>query len=275
MAIGRISGPMLLRNLERQGLDLSIDGDIIYFDVTRRRVGINTAAPRQALDVQGNVIINGKVSVDGLYSLPTYVPDNGSILVATGGPNSETFWGPAPPASGIRRRKFEYTFASLPGYGNVQAAFSLGVSSVVYNLTVTRPAGVGIGTVKVEAFTSPARDDENPYTFIATDDHQTDDGTVYLNDGSSFQSRQYSIWANFEEPPTQNIYVTVSRLDNYYPGDSVKLELFYYPAVTDNGIALEVLAALPAANNYVGKMVFRTTDNTVHVYGPSGWVALN
>ena len=31
MAIGRISGPMLFSNLERQGLDLAIEGNLIYF----------------------------------------------------------------------------------------------------------------------------------------------------------------------------------------------------------------------------------------------------
>ena len=45
MAIGRISGPMLVPNLERQGVDLSIEGNLIYFDVTNKRVGINTSTP--------------------------------------------------------------------------------------------------------------------------------------------------------------------------------------------------------------------------------------
>ena len=31
MAIGRISGPMLRANLERQGTDLSIETDLLYF----------------------------------------------------------------------------------------------------------------------------------------------------------------------------------------------------------------------------------------------------
>lgn len=55
MAIGRITGPMLFPNLERQGVDLAIDGNLIYADVTNRRVGINTTAPGYSLDVPGNV----------------------------------------------------------------------------------------------------------------------------------------------------------------------------------------------------------------------------
>lgn len=266
MAIGRISGPMLLRNLERQGLDLSIDGDVIYFDVTRRRVGINTTTPRRALDVQGNVIINGKVTIDSLYSLPTYQPPTGSMLIASGGVEGETYWGPAPPASTIRRRRFTYTIPSLAGYGSANIVFELGTASIVYDLTVSRPC-------RVEAFTTPNRDDVNPYTFIATTDHLTDDGTVILNDGSSFQSRQYSIWANFEEPPTQNVYVTVSSLDNFYPGDPVTIDLFYYPAVTDSGNVLDVVSGFPVG--YIGKMIFNLNDNRVYVYGPTGWIVLN
>ena len=55
MAIGRITGPMLFSNLERQGTDLAIDGNLIYADVTNRRVGINNASPAYTLDSPGNV----------------------------------------------------------------------------------------------------------------------------------------------------------------------------------------------------------------------------
>ena len=54
MAIGRISGPMLQSNLERQGLDLSIETDLLYFDVTNNRIGVRTAMPSYSLDVLGN-----------------------------------------------------------------------------------------------------------------------------------------------------------------------------------------------------------------------------
>lgn len=55
MAIGRISGPMLYNNLERQGIDLAIDGNLVYADVSNRRVGIGTSSPQYSLDVPGNV----------------------------------------------------------------------------------------------------------------------------------------------------------------------------------------------------------------------------
>lgn len=57
MAIGKISGPMLQTNLDRQGVDLSIDTDVAYFDVTNKRLGINNSSPSQTLDVNGNASI--------------------------------------------------------------------------------------------------------------------------------------------------------------------------------------------------------------------------
>ena len=46
---------MLQTNLERQGINLSVDGNLIYADVSNRRVGINTSNPQYSLDSPGNV----------------------------------------------------------------------------------------------------------------------------------------------------------------------------------------------------------------------------
>jgi hypothetical protein len=70
MAIARINGPMLSSNLERQGVDLAIDGNVIYADVTNRRVGVNTSTPAYALDIVGNAhlgnvyILGNTITVD-------------------------------------------------------------------------------------------------------------------------------------------------------------------------------------------------------------------
>jgi hypothetical protein len=57
MAIGKISGQMLFDNLQRLGVDLAIDGNLAYFDVTNRRVGISTSTPQYAFDSAGNARI--------------------------------------------------------------------------------------------------------------------------------------------------------------------------------------------------------------------------
>jgi hypothetical protein len=90
MAIGKISGPMLQTNLERQGVDLAIDTDVVYFDVTNKRLGVNTGSPSRTLDVNGNASIaeiqitgNTITSTNGKLNLGS-IDD---ILVTGGMPN--------------------------------------------------------------------------------------------------------------------------------------------------------------------------------------------
>ena len=268
MAISRITGPMLVNDLERQGVNLSFDGNLIYLDVSERRVGINTTTPNVELDVVGranissNLYVGGSVTVGDLYRLPTEAPGAGQIIVASGN-GLDTVWAPGPPESSIGRRRYETTITSLLGYGSVDLTLSLGISSIVYGLTVSRP-------VKVEVFSTPARDEPNPYTFIATPDHLTDDGVVVLNDGSSYQSRQYSIFSNLEDPPQPNVYVTVSSLDPYEAATPVQLSFYYFPAVTDSRPAVEILETLPSVG-YEGKLIFVTSTNTTHLWANGDW----
>ena len=273
MAIGRISGPMLVPDLQRQGIDLSIDGNLIYFDVTRNRVGINTNTPETDFQVVGtanitlDLFVGNSITVGNLYTLPVEKPGYGAILTAEGFDSLRTYWSPAPPELGIRRRKYETTVSSLLGYGSVDLVLNLGVSSIIYGLTVSRP-------VKIEVFGTPQKNEPNPYTFIATPDHLSDDGVVVLNDGSSYQSRQYSIFANFEEPPQPNVYVTISSLDPYEAATPVTLSLFYFPAVTDSRPGVEVVQSLPTTGNYEGKFVYLKNGNSgnLYIWASNSWV---
>ena len=68
MAINRISGNILQDNLQR-GSDLSIQGNLIYFDVVNNRVGIKTSVPTDDLEVDGsfrvgNVVITAGGNID-------------------------------------------------------------------------------------------------------------------------------------------------------------------------------------------------------------------
>ena len=78
MAIGKISGPMLQTNLERQGVDLSVDGNVAYFDVTNRRLGVNTV-PTTTLDVNGNAKIANFSFAANTITSTTGVINLGSI----------------------------------------------------------------------------------------------------------------------------------------------------------------------------------------------------
>ena len=81
MAIGRISGPMLRANLERQGVDLSIETDLLYVDVNNNRIGINQAVPTTSLHVDNVTIENNQIrSVSGALDL-----GSNSDITITGG----------------------------------------------------------------------------------------------------------------------------------------------------------------------------------------------
>jgi len=89
MAIGKISGPMLQTNLERQGVDLSIDGNLIYADVTNRYVGIN-GEPTTSFHVFGNATISNIVIGGNTISSETGVVNFGSnanITISGGASN--------------------------------------------------------------------------------------------------------------------------------------------------------------------------------------------
>ena len=276
MAIGRISGPMLVPNLERQGIDLAVDGDLIYFDVGRRRVGINTFTPTTELDVVGNAKISANltvgtgpedtISVGTKYSLPTTIPGYGQVITSMGGGDLATYWAPGLPDSAIRRHKYETTINNLLGFGTSEFKLNLGVSAIVYSVGVSRP-------VKVEVFGTAAKDEDNPYTFIATPDHLVDDGTVILNDGSSFQSRQYSIFTNMETPPDSNVYVTLTSLSPYLASTPITFSVYYFPAVTDSRPGTEILQSLPTTGNYNGRTVFVVPTTKLHVFVNNAWVS--
>ena len=78
MAIGKINGPMLQPNLERQGQNIALDGDLTYWDVNNRYVGIKTTVPNYPLEVRGNVragniyLLGNSISTDsGVLNLGT------------------------------------------------------------------------------------------------------------------------------------------------------------------------------------------------------------
>lgn len=55
MAVGKISGPLLSSNLVRDGVNLAVETDLLFLDVNKSRIGINTDSPQFDLDVNGSV----------------------------------------------------------------------------------------------------------------------------------------------------------------------------------------------------------------------------
>jgi hypothetical protein len=90
MAIGKISGPMLQTNLARQGVDLSVDTNLVYFDVTNRRLGIGITAPSYTLDISGNAHLGNLYILGNTVTSDTGVINFGTtsnITIGGGSPN--------------------------------------------------------------------------------------------------------------------------------------------------------------------------------------------
>jgi hypothetical protein len=74
MTINYVKGQILSNNLERDGIDLAFDTDLVYLDVGANSVGINTTTPASTLEVVGNITVGnilipnvGNVSVGNVY----------------------------------------------------------------------------------------------------------------------------------------------------------------------------------------------------------------
>ena len=82
MAVGRISGPLLKRNLIRDGVELTVrntasDADILYIDVVNGRIGVNSSTPGYDLDVNGTTntteLRSGLANIDDVEINDAYV----------------------------------------------------------------------------------------------------------------------------------------------------------------------------------------------------------
>lgn len=273
MAIGRISGPMLFANLERQGVDLSIEGNLIYFDVNRKRIGINTNNPEFDVHITGyantqaNLFVNGniiasEVAITNEYTLPNIKGPAGTVITSDGA--GRAYWGEAGGGAQIERKQWSYQISDLPSGAFTEFDIDIGIASIVYALTVNRP-------VLVEVYATALKNETNPYTFLATLGHLTDDGTVLLNDGSVIQQRQYSIFANQETPPQNRVYGRITNIDGV--SGPVTLDLTYFSAVTDNvsgNYETNVVNALPLYG-YTGETVLLVPANNMYVWYNNTW----
>lgn len=67
MAISKIAGPMLLQNLDRQGVPLQFTTDgstLLYLNFSQNRIGVNTLATTETLTVGGNLSLPN-LKIDG------------------------------------------------------------------------------------------------------------------------------------------------------------------------------------------------------------------
>jgi cytoskeletal protein CcmA (bactofilin family) len=80
--IGRISGPLLFSNLERNGVDLAFRNnlgttELLFLDVNNNRIGVNTDSPSSALQLPNTLKTVNLIT--GNLTLPEYVLSNSEI----------------------------------------------------------------------------------------------------------------------------------------------------------------------------------------------------
>jgi hypothetical protein len=125
-------------------------------------------------------------------------------------------------ADGItsRRKLYSFDIPTLATGAVFRHTAEIGYANLVYNLTVTAPVKVEVFSTSAAATSTvvPNPFEPNPYTFIATSRRTTDDGTIYFSDGTSMQTRQYSMFANLEDPATKNVYFKITGINDIYGG---------------------------------------------------------
>jgi hypothetical protein len=78
---------MLFSNLDRQGVDLAFDSNLVYLDVANRRVGITNSSPQYTIDSPGNVKLANVTIQGSAFSSNTgvmYFGSNANVSI-TGG----------------------------------------------------------------------------------------------------------------------------------------------------------------------------------------------
>lgn len=99
-----------------------------------------------------------------------------------------------------------YTCENLAVDGTHEFQMELGAIATALKIETSRP-------VRVRAWSTPEKEDINPYEFISTADHLVDDGRQLFADGTVFRTRNYSIFANFEDPIRNLTYWTFDSID--------------------------------------------------------------
>ena len=177
--------------------------------------------------ITGNITANGSATITGNITANANLSVGNNVTV-TGNTTSSNFYQGQHRVLDessrfnitAQRVDVSYTTNVVPLASSIDFEIDIGSAVVVYALTVSRPC-------RVEVFNSATRNERNPYTFVATAEHLTDDGSTLMSDGSVIQSRQYSIFANLDN--TGKAYFRITNIDNVTT--PVTVEFTYFAGV--------------------------------------------
>jgi hypothetical protein len=244
MAIGRISGAMLYNNLERQGIDLAIEGNLLYVDVTNRRLGVNNSAPNYDIDAIGNVRLarltilgdtitsnTGKIGLGSISNVVIYGGSPNYVLQTDGAGNLSFIDANASPA-------IEAFSANLGAY-QIYANANIGS---IYNHLNTLDANVGnyenttnanIGTLYLGNISTNAN---LGMLYLGNISTNANLGTLYLgNISTNANLGAYQIYANAN---IGSIYNHLNTLDanvgNYENTTNANIGTLYLGNISTN-----------------------------------------
>ena len=204
MAIGRISGPLLSKNLLRDGVDLAFETDLLYLDVSNGRIGIRKSNPAYELDVNGTINAN---NLKVLYTGPgTGISQLGNLIIQTG--TISTNVGPITIApSGNENVNIIgdtnvtgnlHATGNITADGNITLGNNTSTDTVIFeseigsNLIPTIDNGFSVG--------SPERSWLNAYVSNLVSNQITSTGTININPGSSLLQINSDIRVNGKNP---------------------------------------------------------------------------
>lgn len=79
--------------------------------------------------------------------------------------------------------------------------------------------------ITIEAHSTPARNDANPYTFVAFAGHLQDDGSSKLDDGTTQFNRRYAVVSNLESEPGTDTFWRL--INNRSVSETPTIDIFF------------------------------------------------
>ena len=160
--VGRITGPVLAANLERNGIDLSFkntssDTQLLYLDVNTNKLGVNKGVTSYELDVNGSIKSTNLISTT-TSNIANFTIQNNELNVLVGDINLNA-------AEGIQISNFETdnihisdnTISSFRSNSNIDLAPSTDIGVLVHTLDNPNAYGTSGG----DNFGSPVAIDGN------------------------------------------------------------------------------------------------------------------
>jgi hypothetical protein len=134
MAINYVKGQILADNLERDGIDLAFDTDLVYLDVGANAVGINTTTPSSTLEVVGNITVGNIV-----------IPNVGNVTL--GNVNINNLAGPIANADAATKFYVDSQLGNVSNIGNLSVANTTITTNLANGNITLAATGTGLVTI--------------------------------------------------------------------------------------------------------------------------------